>query len=952
MVGAPVIERDTEITVLGGLLSRAVAGRGSLVTIEGQAGIGKTRLLSHIRRRASSAGWRILDSRCTPQSGSIEFGLFRDWFGTLAHRAGADGNTFTGPGRVLVALGSGSGSGPGEGAQHSVGDVAYGARWALEDLTADQPTLLLADDVQWADRQSLQALDLLANPLRQLPCLVVWTVRSGEPIRAADDLGRLITSSTVVTPRAWTRRAVAGRVAAAYPRSGEVERRRLTDEVYAASGGVPFYVESLLADPDPSIELSDGHTRQVSDAVAGSVADRLGRLGSTAVATATATCVLEGWATVSTIAVLINQPSDVVAEDVSALVAARILAHQRNGIVRPAYPIVADVLLSRMSVTEESKLHHAAAAVLIKRGAPRAEIAEHLLLTLPGNDPEVRARLREAGDLALRSGSADTALKYLDRALAEGPIDVDQIGLLASAARAESLQGELDAALLNWERAWELAGDDETRSRLRAEAGDALVLAGRHQDAEGVYGAPDDSETVGGRLLARMVLAGLLNGVNPDYIHKQVDAILADPPSGDNHGDRLRLSAAAVLLTFECRDGKLARDLAIRAVDGGALLLDETAEGSALYLTSGVLGWCSAFAEAEALLTSAMDEARSRNSVMALASAAACRGGVRMRMGMVTEALADLEVALAQRSQGWSAYLAGVLASLVEGRIARGELDRAASYRDDLEELSHVPGMTAAQATYALADLAAVHADHDRAAGLYARVGQLVEGRMDNPAIMPWRAGEALARIRLGEPRLAVELAQANMERARAFGAPYAVAQALRTLAAVDATADRVGLLREALAVLRRVPAPRLEAQVATDLAGMLLLTHGMTDTIEPVALLRQAESYAAFQELRPLSDRVHRLLERIGEPVKRSTTESLSSLTVSERRVAELAASGLSNRQIAQHLFVTIKAVEWHLSNVYRKLGIRSRTRLPALLNVPVPRSPAAYEKARLGSS
>jgi ATP/maltotriose-dependent transcriptional regulator MalT len=155
-------------------------------------------------------------------------------------------------------------------------------------------------------------------------------------------------------------------------------------------------------------------------------------------------------------------------------------------------------------------------------------------------------------------------------------------------------------------------------------------------------------------------------------------------------------------------------------------------------------------------------------------------------------------------------------------------------------------------------------------------------------------------------------------------------------------------MLREALAALQQTQAPRLEAQVATDLAGMLLLTQGMGDTREPVVLLRRAESYAAFQELRPLGDRVHRILERIGEPVKRSTTENLTSLTVSERRVADLAASGLSNRQIAQQLFVTVKAVEWHLSNVYRKLGIRSRTRLPGLLNVPSqPSEPSLTQRA-----
>ena len=110
-------------------------------------------------------------------------------------------------------------------------------------------------------------------------------------------------------------------------------------------------------------------------------------------------------------------------------------------------------------------------------------------------------------------------------------------------------------------------------------------------------------------------------------------------------------------------------------------------------------------------------------------------------------------------------------------------------------------------------------------------------------------------------------------------------------------------------------------------------------DTEEVVTLLRMAETHAQFQELRPLADRVQRLLERIGEPVHRSTSEAVNLLTVSERRVADLAASGMSNRQIAQQLFVTVKAVEWHLSNVYRKLGIRSRTRLPAVLSVPMPR-------------
>ena len=145
----------------------------------------------------------------------------------------------------------------------------------------------------------------------------------------------------------------------------------------------------------------------------------------------------------------------------------------------------------------------------------------------------------------------------------------------------------------------------------------------------------------------------------------------------------------------------------------------------------------------------------------------------------------------------------------------------------------------------------------------------------------------------------------------------------MRTQAAVDPTVDRLGLLREALDVLKDTRALRLEAQISTDLAGMMvLLMHGQRRHRGGGPAVAPGRGTRQSQELRPLADRVQRLLERIGQPMHRSTSEAVNLLTVSERRVADLAASGMSNRQIAQQLFVTVKAVEWHLSNVYRSSG------------------------------
>ncbi|MCW2794010.1 MAG: regulatory protein LuxR, partial [Nocardioides sp.] len=160
-------------------------------------------------------------------------------------------------------------------------------------------------------------------------------------------------------------------------------------------------------------------------------------------------------------------------------------------------------------------------------------------------------------------------------------------------------------------------------------------------------------------------------------------------------------------------------------------------------------------------------------------------------------------------------------------------------------------------------------------------------------------------------------------------------ALALRTLAATDAGGDRVTLLRRARAALAGVRSGRLAAQIDTDLAGLLLLAGDACARAEALALLRNAEEYAGRQELWPLQSRVRRLLDVLGESPLRVESEALAALTVSERRVARLAAAGLTNRQIAEELVVTVKAVEWHLSHVYRKLGIRSRTRLSHTLGV-----------------
>lgn len=312
------------------------------------------------------------------------------------------------------------------------------------------------------------------------------------------------------------------------------------------------------------------------------------------------------------------------------------------------------------------------------------------------------------------------------------------------------------------------------------------------------------------------------------------------------------------------------------------------------------------------------------------------RGCRRARAGELTAALADLDDARQAWLQLDDLDRAALLTTTIDCRLARGELTPAVTDGEALGVLLDSPGLTGATAHFGRGELSAAIGEPDLAAGHYARAGRLTETD-DRPDLLPWRAAAALAEVRSGRRAEAIVLAREHVAVARSMGAAYATALGLRTLATVDVSTDRSSALREARSLLVAAPAARLAAQIDTDLAGLLLLSGRPEQTAEALRLLRSAEEYAGREELWPLQSRIRRLLDRMGEPARPVLGEALAALTASERRVARLAADGLTNREIALQLVVTVKAVEWHLSHVYRKLGIRSRAALAASLGASV---------------
>jgi DNA-binding CsgD family transcriptional regulator len=201
----------------------------------------------------------------------------------------------------------------------------------------------------------------------------------------------------------------------------------------------------------------------------------------------------------------------------------------------------------------------------------------------------------------------------------------------------------------------------------------------------------------------------------------------------------------------------------------------------------------------------------------------------------------------------------------------------------------------------------------------------------DNPAAAPWRSLKARALDLLGRHDEALRLAREELELAREWGAQAPLGHALRVLGTLERDA-RLGRLSEAVEVPDGSPSRLARAKALAAFGSALRRSRHPRDARAPLARALELADLCGAQGL---AEHVRSELYATCARPRTSAVGGVESLTPSERRVATLAADGRSNREIAQTLFVTPKTVEVHLSNVYRKLAIRSRRELTSALSV-----------------
>jgi DNA-binding CsgD family transcriptional regulator len=964
--GNSLYEREAELGALSRALTAARSGTGGLIFIEGPAGIGKSRLLAEARARAGALGMTTLAARGIDLERDAPFGVAADLFAALlaAPQAPGPARLLSGQAALAAPLFDPAAAAPGAdssalvrglywltanvaaGSSRSAsprGDQPRGDQPRRDQPRGDQPRgdqrageqrglLIEVDDAQWADRPSLSYLAHLAARIEELPVALVIAVRSGEeaPAQQAIDWLRDQPGAGLLRPRALSPAAVARLTLTELPGADPAFARACAE----VSGGNPFLATELLrALRADGIAPTAGSVAQVRSLVPHSVLRavlvRLARLGEPAEMLAKAVAVLGDRAPLRRARLLAGLDPVPAEEAADALAGAHIMDPGEP--LRFAHPLIATSVYADIPAFARARAHRRAADLLADDGAATDAVVAQLLLTRPDGDQRTVVTLRAAAARGLTRGDPAAAAHLLSRALAEPPGPADRGHVLLELANAEIEQGDHGAAR-HIDDALPLLAAPGDRVRALAALGQLRFKYGEHEAAASVMEEalellePDDpavAPLLAGYLTASTFRAGLYPPAAA-RLRPMMDATRAGHPPHDPG-----LLAHLVLRSaFAAEPAARVRALAERATAADPLI-DPGSLGILPGLVIQALCCVDELDAAERISDAAVDAARRRGSLLNYTMASYHRAIGRYHRGELTSALADLDQGRIASREGWNSGDAWSEGLRVHIQLERGDLAAARAALELTSKGDVAPGtMDLPIARFARARLALAEGRPEDALRDAEESGRLlITGfGIDHPGFVPWQRTAALAALALGEAGRARELASELADRARWSGVPRAVGLALRTEAALADGEARRALLAEAAAVLAGTPSALQRAHALVEL-GTASRHAGLRAAAEPE--LREGLQLADGMGAAPLVEAARHELRALGLRPRRSAVTGPDSLTPTERRVAELAASTLTNRQVAEALFVTVKTVETHLGRVYQKLGISTRTEL-----------------------
>lgn len=930
----PLLEREAELAALDTAIEDSRAGRGRLMLIGGAAGVGKSSLAAIAAARAAEQGAEVLCARSGEFELELPYGVLRQLFEPVLARVSAAERDRLGAGAARPAVEMLDPRAPVADPQPSDEEsIRHGLYWLTANLAGRKPLCITIDDAQWADVPTLRWLSYLVRRVDGIPALIVVTTGEDRPSEAGPMLAQMAAEPVTVALRPSPLTRDAAHLLVSQRLEAEVDPE-FAEACRTACGGKPLLMRELTAAlHDDGVAPVAANASRVMELAPSAVSRllllRLAHLPAEATALARAVAVLAPRAELRLAATVAGLSADEASRGADGLVGAEVLSPERP--LSFLHPILRAAVYADLPAGERSR-SHAHAASLLEAEGEHDRSAAHLLHTDPAGNAETVALLRRAARSALAAGAPPSAARLLRRALAEPVEPALQSELLLELGSAEIRAGEPEA-LEHLQTALDEAGDDDQHgARIALELGGALVARGRPADGAQVLLRVAEAVRETDADLSLRLEADLLAAVRLDAQSTIATADIrarARGLTGRSSGERVALASASFEAMLDGEAAPVVGDLAERAF-AEPLGPEHNAHSPAFAQGAFAAAAADRADIAQRFWDHALSQAYARGSSLGVAIATCWRSNLAFRTGDVPVAETEARNSLsASEDHSWELGGLAALAFLIEALLERGE-------QAESEQLLERAGMTAEIPPTVLANSllfsrGRLRLAADRPAEALddlLRCGRrLARWATGNPAAMPWRSCAALAHHALGEVDAAHSLALEELELARGFGAPRAIGIALRTAGMVQGDE---ALLRESVLVLERSIAPLELARAQVEL-GAAMRRGG--DRAASREHLRSGLELADRSGATVLAEQAREELVAGGARPRRSALSGVEGLTPSEGRVASLAAEGMTNRDVAQTLFVTTKTVEMHLSRAYGKLGIGSRDELAAAL-------------------
>ncbi|MFF7638432.1 AAA family ATPase [Kitasatospora sp. NPDC008050] len=909
-----LVDREAELKLLESAFGDCLAEKSGVVVVEAASGCGKSEILEAFVEKLSGIGAIVLQANSAPMESANQLGVVRQLLG--GGRVPAE---FVNRFQELL-----------KGADRAEAMQEFSAM--LQKLSAVAPVVIAVDDLQYADRESLDFLLHAPRRCRAARLMMVFTESLACTLRDPVFSTELLRQPNLrrIQLRGLTRRGV-----------GSILERdtsipvdsRLVDGFHAATGGNPLLVRALMEDYHAlscrEWQEPDSPQLAAGGAFGLAILACLYRDGAAALAVAQGLAVLGGADSSGILARLLGITPTAVDQGVRALNAAGIVDGYSF-----RHPMARTAVLENLESAVRVELHLRAAALLYSESATTTAVAAHLRVADQVRYPWGIAVLQDAAEQALADGNVKCASSYLELAHAMSDDGQQRIEIklrLADVMRRVNLSG---AELHLRELMCALGRDLLSVSNL-APLARLLYAHGWIDDACEVLDRLEQLTTAEIRaeaevqfirpwLSANIAPVRSVPAAQPAGRPKAVPIHPKSPP-----GRLSRLGSAAGRLPGRRRPDKIVQ--LEELLDGSPLTdstLDPIVSSLRTLLHRGRIDmagrWCDRF----------LRESAARDTPGWEAVFSCVRAEISLHRGDLAgaEEFAARSLKSIPQKYGTSfsgapiGILATVYTNMGKYDEAARQLDRPVT--DALFRSVHWLGYRRAQGRYFLATNR-----FDVALGEFLAVGRLAERwGVDDPAVTPWRAEAAEALIALGDRERAESLIAEHLVKTP-HDARRSRGVALRLRASLAVAEDRPALLTQALDELQ-LSGDKLElAKVLFEL-GSVHQSNGESGRAS--MLLRQAHHMAQECGARPLSEEAGAAngtrpgLEesRFEESAESATSDS--ALSESERRVAWLAARGHTNREISSKLCITVSTVEQHLTRIYRKLDIAGRQELP----------------------